>query len=398
MCRHLAYLGPPASLRSLLIDPPHSLYRQAWAPRLQRHGTVNADGFGIGWYAGADPVPARYRRGEPIWGDPSLPDIARVTRSGAVLAAVRSATRGHGRRARRRPRRSARALAVQPQRAAGGWPRPGCRLAARAATGRRGRRCPAVAGGDGRLGVAVGAHAAAAARGLPMDAALAGTIAAVEAAGGTGRFNLLLTDGRSIAATACGDTLWYRRGRPGGRSTGRVRAGRRRARLDRGARPARADRHSRVGWLSVRPARLAAAAAGPAARQHASRARSRQRRPHRRDRDRMTTIENRLPADYRAASLRADALAGSPPRRSRCRRSGSTTRRAARCSRRSPNCPSTTRPGPSGPSCGRSRRRSPRSPGRPPWSSSARARRRRRGCCCPRCATRARCAGTCRST
>ncbi|MCW2891410.1 MAG: hypothetical protein JWO75_899, partial [Actinomycetia bacterium] len=41
MCRHLAYLGPPASLRSLLIDPPHSLYRQAWAPRLQRHGTVN---------------------------------------------------------------------------------------------------------------------------------------------------------------------------------------------------------------------------------------------------------------------------------------------------------------------------------------------------------------------
>src|ERR1700728_4742243 len=117
MCRHLAYLGSPATLRSLLIDPPYSLYRQAWAapppprrslliappyslyrqawaPRRQRHGTVNADGFGIGWSAGADPVPARYRRGEPIWGDPSLPDIARVTRSGAVLAAVRSATPG----------------------------------------------------------------------------------------------------------------------------------------------------------------------------------------------------------------------------------------------------------------------------------------------------------------
>src|SRR5580693_4497422 len=94
MCRHLAYLGPPATLRSLLIDPPHSLYRQAWAPRRQRHGTVNADGFGIGWYASADPVPARYRRGQPIWGDPSLPDIARVTSSGAVLAAVRSATPG----------------------------------------------------------------------------------------------------------------------------------------------------------------------------------------------------------------------------------------------------------------------------------------------------------------
>ena len=94
MCRHLAYLGPPVPLRTVLTDPPHSLYRQAWAPRMQRHGTVNADGFGVGWYADGDPVPARYRRAVPIWGDPSLPDLARVTRSGAVLAAVRSATPG----------------------------------------------------------------------------------------------------------------------------------------------------------------------------------------------------------------------------------------------------------------------------------------------------------------
>jgi gamma-glutamyl hercynylcysteine S-oxide hydrolase len=43
-----------------------------------------------------------------------------------------------------------------------------------------------------------------------MGAALAATIATVEAAGGTGRFNFLLTDGHSVAATACGDTLWYR--------------------------------------------------------------------------------------------------------------------------------------------------------------------------------------------
>jgi gamma-glutamyl hercynylcysteine S-oxide hydrolase len=47
--------------------------------------------------------------------------------------------------------------------------------------------------------------------GQAMGAALAETITAVEAAGGTGRFNFLLTDGHSIAATACGDTLWYRR-------------------------------------------------------------------------------------------------------------------------------------------------------------------------------------------
>ena len=94
MCRHLAYLGPPASLRSVLIDPPHGLYRQAWAPRRQRHGTVNADGFGVGWYAPDDPDPARYRRAVPIWGDESFADVARVTSSGAVLAAVRCATTG----------------------------------------------------------------------------------------------------------------------------------------------------------------------------------------------------------------------------------------------------------------------------------------------------------------
>ena len=94
MCRHLAYLGPPATLRSVLIDPPFGLYRQAWAPRRQRHGTVNADGFGVGWYAPDDPDPARYRRPVPIWGDESFADIARVTRSSAVLAAVRDATVG----------------------------------------------------------------------------------------------------------------------------------------------------------------------------------------------------------------------------------------------------------------------------------------------------------------
>jgi hypothetical protein len=38
MCRHLAYLGAPATLRSVIIEPSHGLYRQAWAPRLQRPG------------------------------------------------------------------------------------------------------------------------------------------------------------------------------------------------------------------------------------------------------------------------------------------------------------------------------------------------------------------------
>ncbi|NEA51280.1 class II glutamine amidotransferase, partial [Streptomyces sp. SID10815] len=92
MCRHLAYLGPDEPLGRLLVEPPHGLYRQSWAPRRQRYGTVNADGFGVGWYAEGDPAPARYRRAGPIWADLSFADLARVVRSGALLAAVRDAT------------------------------------------------------------------------------------------------------------------------------------------------------------------------------------------------------------------------------------------------------------------------------------------------------------------
>ncbi|MBF9131928.1 ergothioneine biosynthesis protein EgtC [Plantactinospora sp. S1510] len=95
MCRHLAYLGPPVPLGALLFDPPHSLARQSWAPRDMRGGgTVNADGFGVGWYVGTTAEPVRYRRAGPIWTDLTLPALAASTVSGAVLAAVRSATVG----------------------------------------------------------------------------------------------------------------------------------------------------------------------------------------------------------------------------------------------------------------------------------------------------------------
>ncbi|HEY3895894.1 MAG TPA: ergothioneine biosynthesis protein EgtC [Pseudonocardiaceae bacterium] len=95
MCRHLAYLGPPRDLASLLLDPPHSLLRQSYAPADMRGGgTVNADGFGAGWYREGLPEPLRYRRAVPIWADPDFATLARGMRSAAVLAAVRSATVG----------------------------------------------------------------------------------------------------------------------------------------------------------------------------------------------------------------------------------------------------------------------------------------------------------------
>jgi gamma-glutamyl hercynylcysteine S-oxide hydrolase len=235
MCRHLAYLGPPASLRSLLIDPPHSLYRQAWAPRRQRHGTVNADGFGIGWYAGGDPVPARYRRGEPIWGDPSLPDIARVTSSAAVLAAVRSATPGTAAGPEAAAPFGCGPWLFSHNGAAQGWrdwgeaaflswagslpaATPPGSLPAQGAPGPRpAEGAPTLLSCLEALTDAALLWALTLQRlraGLPLGAALAGTVGAVAAAGGTGRLNLLLTDGRSVAATACGDTLWYRQTAP----------------------------------------------------------------------------------------------------------------------------------------------------------------------------------------
>lgn len=210
MCRHLAYLGSPASLRELVIDPPHGLYRQSWAPRRQRFGTVNADGFGVGWYAEGDPLPARYRREGPIWADRSFADLARVTRSGAVLAAVRSATEGTAAGAEAAaPYGSGRWL-FSLNGAVTGWPYSVADLA-----GRRLRpedllrleaRC------DAALVWALVMNRLA--DGVDPADALADVVADISEAA-PARLNLLLTDGDMIAATTWGDVLGYRFGPDG---------------------------------------------------------------------------------------------------------------------------------------------------------------------------------------
>jgi glutamine amidotransferase len=95
MCRHLAYIGPMVTLEKLIITPKHSLLQQAFAPRYQTHGTINADGFGVGWYdRDKRAEPARYRTTRQIWADASFASIAGLVSSNAVLAAVRSASPG----------------------------------------------------------------------------------------------------------------------------------------------------------------------------------------------------------------------------------------------------------------------------------------------------------------
>ncbi|MGY1739030.1 ergothioneine biosynthesis protein EgtC [Geodermatophilus sp. SYSU D00684] len=94
MCRHLAWLGRPRSVASLVLEPPSSLLVQSWAPRRQRYGTVNADGWGVGFFAPGRAEPVRWRSARPLWADPSFASVAPVLESGCVVAAVRSATAG----------------------------------------------------------------------------------------------------------------------------------------------------------------------------------------------------------------------------------------------------------------------------------------------------------------
>ncbi|MET9425595.1 MULTISPECIES: ergothioneine biosynthesis protein EgtC [unclassified Streptomyces] len=204
MCRHIAFLGRPEPLGTLLVEPEHGLFRQSWAPRRQRYGTVNADGFGIGWYADGDPVPARYRRAGPIWADLSFTDLARVVRSHAVLAAVRDATApGADGEAAAAPFASGPWL-FSHNGAVRGWP---------ASMGPLSAALPAEellsmeARNDSALLWALVLHRLRA--GDSPAQALADTVRDAAAAAPGSRLNLLLTDGTVIAATAWGDTLWY---------------------------------------------------------------------------------------------------------------------------------------------------------------------------------------------
>ncbi|GAA1949087.1 ergothioneine biosynthesis protein EgtC [Kitasatospora viridis] len=204
MCRHLAYLGAPVTPAELLVEPPYGLHRQSWSPRLQRFGTVNADGFGLGWYADGDPLPARYRQAGPIWSDENFTDLARVVRTRALLAAVRSATVGTT------PERSAAApyaadgWLFSHNGALAGWPNG---LGALAALLDPAELLGLAAHCDSALVWALLLRRLRA--GEPVEQALAGVVAEVvehtEA-----RLNLLVTDGRVIAATAWGDTLFHR--------------------------------------------------------------------------------------------------------------------------------------------------------------------------------------------
>ena len=188
MCRHLAWLGEPRTLASLVLDPPHALKVQSYSPRRQTHGRINADGWGVGFYPSGRAEPARWRSARPLWSDASFASIAPVLSSSCVLAAVRSASPG---------------MPVEESAAApftdGRW----------------------LFSHNGRIDRAVLPAATSAAESTCDSAllaqhvfatgpdALAETIVEVSRRDPDARMNLVLTDGRRILATTWGDTLSY---------------------------------------------------------------------------------------------------------------------------------------------------------------------------------------------
>ncbi len=204
MCRHLAYVGPSVTLEKLIVKPKHSLLQQSFAPRYQTHGTINADGFGVGWYDRDKRLePARYRTTRQIWADLSFASIAGLVSSNAVLAAVRSASPG---------------MPIEetstPPFTEGPWlfSHNGFVPGFRTGVGRELRRkvsetrALGIAGAtDSELLFALVLDRLDA--GTPPADALVSVIGLVEELT-TARLNLLLTDGERIAATACRNSLF----------------------------------------------------------------------------------------------------------------------------------------------------------------------------------------------
>jgi glutamine amidotransferase len=185
VCRHLAWLGAPRSLGGLLLEPEHGLLRQSYAPRRQRHGTMNADGWGAGFYAAGRPEPARWRSGRPLWSDASFASVAPVLVAGCVLAAVRSATAGM-------PGDETAAAPFQ----SGRWLLSHNGVVDRAVLG------PHPAAESVCDSAQLAAHA------FEFGPEKVGEfVADVAGRDPAARLNLLLTDGQRILATRCGDTL-----------------------------------------------------------------------------------------------------------------------------------------------------------------------------------------------
>ena len=178
-------------MASLVLDRPHGLLVQSYAPRRQKHGLMNADGWGVGFFDGG--VARRWRSAAPLWGDASFASVAPALESDCVVAAVRSATVG---------------MPIEPSASApftdGRWLLSHNGVVDRAVL-------PTSPAAESTVDSAMLA-ALIFERGLDE---LGDTVVEVGAADPNARLNILAADGNRMLATTWGDTLSILR-RPGG--------------------------------------------------------------------------------------------------------------------------------------------------------------------------------------
>jgi glutamine amidotransferase len=191
MCRHLGWLGEPMDLDWLVLKHPYGLVVQSYSPRRQKHGTINADGWGVGFFHHDDP--RRWRSAAPLWGDASFASVAPAIESHCVIAAVRSATVG---------------MPIEPSASApftdGQWLLSHNGIVDRSVL-------PPSAAAESTVDSAV---LAALIFDRGMDR-LGDTIAEVGTADPNARLNILAGDGQRLLATTWGDTLSILRGSHG---------------------------------------------------------------------------------------------------------------------------------------------------------------------------------------
>jgi glutamine amidotransferase len=94
MCRLVAYLGRPALLEKVLVEPKNSIVMQSLHAR-ETDLRTNGDGFGVGWYAPeVDPNPALFTSIFPAWNDRNLLNLTAKIQSPCFFGHVRSASAG----------------------------------------------------------------------------------------------------------------------------------------------------------------------------------------------------------------------------------------------------------------------------------------------------------------
>jgi glutamine amidotransferase len=92
MCRYAAYLGPELLLSELVYKPTNSLVHQA-TEAMQSLTRINADGFGVGWYAPEiSPEPAIFKDTSPVWNNRNLGSIADKIESPCIFGHIRKAS------------------------------------------------------------------------------------------------------------------------------------------------------------------------------------------------------------------------------------------------------------------------------------------------------------------